>query len=44
MAAHFNLIPAALLELPDRYGVIRAQAPTAICILAVNAVLFYDLM
>jgi len=44
MAAHFNLIPAALLELPDKYGVIRAQAPTAICILAVNVVLLYFLM
>ncbi|KLU21916.1 permease [Caballeronia mineralivorans PML1(12)] len=44
MAAHFNLIPAALLELPDKYGVIRAQAPTAICVLVVNAVLLYFLM
>ena len=25
MAANFNIVPAALLELPDRNGVIRAQ-------------------
>jgi uncharacterized membrane protein len=44
MAAHFNLIPSALLELPDRYGVIKAQAPTALMVLVVNAVLMYYLM
>ncbi|CAE6937678.1 hypothetical protein R69927_07514 [Paraburkholderia domus] len=44
MAAHFNLIPAALLELPDRYGVIKAQAPTAMMVLVVNMVLLYYLM
>jgi uncharacterized membrane protein len=44
MAAHFNLIPSALLELPDRYGVIKAQAPTALFVLVVNAVLMYYLM
>jgi uncharacterized membrane protein len=30
MAANFNLLPAALLELKDRYGVIKAQVPTAL--------------
>ena len=30
MAANFNLLPAALLELKDRYAVIRAQVPTAV--------------
>jgi len=30
MAANFNLLPAALLELKDRYGVIKAQIPTAL--------------
>jgi uncharacterized membrane protein len=44
MAAHFNLIPVALLELPDKYAVIRAQTPTALCILIVNTVLLYYLM
>ncbi|MEP6510453.1 MAG: DUF979 domain-containing protein [Dokdonella sp.] len=36
MAANFNIVPAVLLELPDQYGVIRAQAPTALILLAVN--------
>ena len=39
MAANFNIVPAALLELKDRYGVIRAQAPTALILLGVNIVL-----
>ena len=41
MAANFNLVPAALLELRDRYGVIRAQAPTAIPLLGFNIALLY---
>jgi uncharacterized membrane protein len=41
MAAHFNLVPAALLELPDKYAVIRAQTPSAICILMAIMVLLY---
>jgi uncharacterized membrane protein len=40
MAANFNLIPAALLDLP-RYAVIRAQAPTAGLMLIVNTALMY---
>jgi uncharacterized membrane protein len=44
MAAHFNIVPAALLELPDRYGVIRVQAMTAFPLLLANAVLLYLLM
>lgn len=39
MAANFNIVPAVLLELPDQYGVIRAQMPTAFALLAVNVVL-----
>ena len=43
MAANFNVVPANLLELPDRKaalnGVIRAQIPTALPLLAVNIVL-----
>lgn len=39
LAANFNLVPAALLQLKDRYAVIRAQAPTAILMLIVNVVL-----
>ncbi|MFN3843319.1 MAG: DUF979 domain-containing protein [Rehaibacterium terrae] len=41
MAANFNLVPAALLELKDPYGVIRAQLGTAIPLLACNIVLMY---
>jgi uncharacterized membrane protein len=41
MAANFNLVPAVLLELRDEYGVIRAQWPTAVALLAVNLVLMY---
>lgn len=44
MAANFNLVPAALLELRDRYGVIRAQIPTAIPLLIFNIVLLYWVM
>ncbi len=36
MAANFNIVPAALLELKDRNAVIKAQAPTALIMLAVN--------
>jgi uncharacterized membrane protein len=39
MAANFNIVPAVLLELPDHYGVIRAQWPTALILLAVNVLL-----
>ena len=41
MAANFNLVPAALLDLKDRYGVIRAQIPTALPLLGVNIALLY---
>ncbi len=41
MAANYNLVPAALLELPDRYGVIRAQVATALPLLACNIALMY---
>ncbi|ACS87052.1 DUF979 domain-containing protein [Musicola paradisiaca] len=44
MAANFNLVPAALLELPDRYGVIRAQFPTGLALLTVNVFLMYFLL
>ncbi|WP_336965598.1 DUF979 domain-containing protein [Sphingobium aquiterrae] len=36
MAANYNLVPAAVLELRDRYAVIRAQVPTAFLLLAFN--------
>lgn len=43
MAANFNLVPAALLELPDRYAVIKVQAPTAALMLVANTALMYAL-
>ena len=43
LAANFNLVPPALLELPDRYAVIKAQVPTALALLATNMVLMYAL-
>ena len=44
MAANFNIVPAALLELPDRYAVTLAQLPTAILLLAANTILMYVLV
>jgi uncharacterized membrane protein len=39
MAANFNIVPAALLELPDRNGVIKVQIPSAVLLLAANTAL-----
>lgn len=33
MAANFNIVPIALLEMKDKYGVIKKQIPIAICLL-----------
>ena len=44
MAANFNIVPAALLDLPDKNAVIRAQIPTALPLLAANILLLYFLM
>jgi uncharacterized membrane protein len=44
MAANYNIVPAALLELPDRNGVIRVQIPTALPLLLCNIVLMYLLV
>ncbi|RPE81377.1 DUF979 domain-containing protein [Vulcaniibacterium tengchongense] len=41
MAANFNLVPAALLELEDPYGVIRAQWLTGALLLLCNVLLMY---
>lgn len=43
LAANFNIVPAALLELRDRNLVIRMQVPTALAMLVVNIVLMYAL-
>ncbi len=36
MAANFNVVPVALLQLKDQHAVIKAQAPTALLLLFVN--------
>ncbi len=41
MAANFNVVPAVLLEMKDKYGVIKFQAPMALTLLAVHVVLMY---
>jgi uncharacterized membrane protein len=41
MAANFNLVPAALLELRDKNGVIKAQIGTALPLLVANILLIY---
>lgn len=41
MAANYNIVPVALLELPDEYAVIRAQIPTALALLVANTAIMY---
>ena len=41
MAANFNIVPAALLELKNRNGVIREQIGTALPMLAFNTLLIW---
>ena len=43
MAANFNVLPAALLELKDKNAVIKVQAPIAIILLLVHILLMYTL-
>ncbi|MFM6854767.1 MAG: 5-oxoproline transporter, DUF979 family subunit, partial [Sphingopyxis sp.] len=43
MAANFNIVPAALLDLKDRHAVIRAQLGTAVPLLLINSALLYGL-
>lgn len=43
MAANFNIVPVALLELPDQYAVVKVQIPTAIPLLVANTLLMYFL-
>ena len=44
MAANFNIVPVALLEIPDKNAVIKAQIPTALPLLLANIFLLYFLM
>lgn len=41
MAANFNIVPAALLELKDQNAVIRQQIGTAVPLWAVNVIIIY---
>ena len=41
MAANFNMLPAALLEMKDKNAVIKVQAPIALTLLAVHIFLMY---
>lgn len=41
MAANFNIVPAALLNLRDQYGVIRFQLPYALTIWALHVLLLW---
>jgi uncharacterized membrane protein len=43
MAANFNLVPSALLELKDPNGVIKVQIGTALPLLAINILFLYFL-
>ena len=43
MAANFNIMPAALLEMKDKYAVIKSQLPVAAVMLSVHIVLMYFL-
>ena len=43
MAANYTIVPAALLDLKDRNGVIKAQVGTALPLLAANLLLIYFL-
>lgn len=44
MAANYNIVPTALLDLSDKNAVIKAQAPTALILLTVNIFLMYFLV
>lgn len=41
MAANFNIMPAALLETKNKYGIIKMQLPFAIVLLTVHIILMY---
>ena len=43
MAANFNMLPAALLEMKDKNGVIKAQAPFALVLLTIHIILMFTL-
>jgi uncharacterized membrane protein len=44
MAANFNIVPAALLNMKDQYGVIRFQLPFALTIWSLHVLLMWTLI
>jgi uncharacterized membrane protein len=44
MAANFNIVPTALLDMKDQYGVIKFQAPFAITIWSLHVVVMWLLI
>ncbi|MFY9608297.1 MAG: DUF979 domain-containing protein [Blastocatellia bacterium] len=44
MAANFNIVPAALLNMRDQYGVIKYQLPVAVTIWSLHVVLMWALI
>jgi len=41
MAANFNIMPAALLEVKNKYAIIKSQVPVALCMLLIHIILMY---
>lgn len=39
MAANFNIVPASILEIKDKYGIIKVQAPIALLLLVTHIIL-----
>lgn len=44
MAANFNIVPTALLNMRDQYGVIKFQLPFAVTIWSIHVVLLWSLI
>lgn len=43
MAANFNIVPASILEMKDKYGVIKVQLPIALALIVVHILLILAL-
>jgi len=43
MAANFNLVPASIMEIKDKYRIIKVQLPFALVVLCLHIVLMYFL-
>ena len=44
MAANFNTLPVALLEMKQEFGVIKAQAPIALALIVIHIALMYFIL